>query len=466
MEMRLTLKDLARRAIDFVRKDPVLNRMLLNSGWLFGSSSVNLGLSFLQGVLVARALGVRQYGVLGIVMSMVWTVRALMSFRMSEFTLRFVARAFAKDQPMLGGAVAKVSLIMETSASLLAFAVVFLLAPIAARIFLKDAAGIALIRVFTFVLIANVISDSTTAILQALGRFSWQATLYTLGRFLRLLGVIIVLVLHGRIVHLLLVYVAAELIGSLAASTVAFRELTRRVGPRWWRAPLGLLGPDRREMVAFAFNTNVSSTLSYVTKNSDALWLAYFRNATEVGYFNLALILISVIMYPVSPNSRTVFPEVVRDVSLDRWSDVRRILRKGTVAALALILPGGALLLSTAWFFIPALFGDGFAPATVALLVLWPGEAYAQALFWSRPTLLALGRPGYATGVNAVLSVLKIASVLMLVPRFGYVASAATVTGYLLISVTLVARKVLLLMAEGEREAAMIDHVGAVRIGS
>jgi O-antigen/teichoic acid export membrane protein len=270
-----------------------------------------------------------------------------------------------------------------------------------------------------------------------------------------------VFVLDGGILHVLWAYVAADFVASFAASSVAFHELSRRLGPHWWRAPLHLLRADRREMVVFALNSNLSYTFTFLTKNSDPLWLAYFRNPTEVGYFNLALILISVVMYPVAPNSRTVFPEVVRDVSLHRWADVRRILRKGTAASLALILPAGAVLLSTAWFFIPVLFGPGFAPATAALLMLWPGEAYAQALFWSRPTLLALGRPGYATRVNAVLLVLKTSVALVLVPRFGYVASAATVTGYCLINSTLVARKVPQLISERERAAAISHPVRA-----
>jgi O-antigen/teichoic acid export membrane protein len=65
-----------------------------------------------------------------------------------------------------------------------------------------------------------------------------------------------------------------------------------------------------------------------------------------------------------------------------------------------------------------------FLPAFPALLIMLVGFLVANTFYWARPALLALGLPGYATRVNVLVTVIKIAGVLVLLPRIGYLGSA------------------------------------------
>ena len=76
-----------------------------------------------------------------------------------------------------------------------------------------------------------------------------------------------------------------------------------------------------------------------------------------------------------------------------------------------------------------------------ALLILIPGFLVANTFFWNRIALLALGKPDFPTRLNLVLAGFKLLGILLLVPRFGYLANAALLSASYLIGVSIAAWK-------------------------
>ena len=75
-------------------EDQLLRGVLKNSSYLFSSNTVAAGLSFLQGILATRLLGVDGYGLVsGTIIVFVSNIHSLLSFRMSETVVRFTASA-------------------------------------------------------------------------------------------------------------------------------------------------------------------------------------------------------------------------------------------------------------------------------------------------------------------------------------------------------------------------------------
>src|SRR5512142_1313595 len=107
-----------------LRQDAVLNRVLLNSAHLFSSNSISLVLSFVQGVLAARLLGLSDYGLIAIVMAYASTVNGVFSFRMSELVVRYAGEYLEKDEKEKASALIKVAGFTEAGVSVLAFLVV------------------------------------------------------------------------------------------------------------------------------------------------------------------------------------------------------------------------------------------------------------------------------------------------------------------------------------------------------
>jgi O-antigen/teichoic acid export membrane protein len=82
-----------------------------------------------------------------------------------------------------------------------------------------------------------------------------------------------------------------------------------------------------------------------------------------------------------------------------------------------------------------------FLPAYPALLILLVGFLFANTFFWNRTALLAIGLPDFPTKVNLVLAALKLLGIFLLVPVYGYLASAALLAGSYILGVTVSALK-------------------------
>jgi O-antigen/teichoic acid export membrane protein len=114
-------------------------------------------------------------------------------------------------------------------------------------------------------------------------------------------------------------------------------------------------------------------------------------------------------------------------------------------ATVFLIILGKPLI---AWLYTPQ-----FLPAYPALLILLLGYLAANTFYWRRSALLALGRADFPAKVNLVLAAFKMAGILLLVPRYGYLASAALLTGFYWIGSLVTVWKVYTLLPKESRAA-------------
>ena len=92
--------DLRKRLIEYFQRllgNPLMQRVLRNSGYLFSSQTISAALSMAQGILVARLLGVAGAGYVGIIISFASNVNRLTSFRMSDLVVNYVGEFSTKD---------------------------------------------------------------------------------------------------------------------------------------------------------------------------------------------------------------------------------------------------------------------------------------------------------------------------------------------------------------------------------
>ena len=68
--------------------DPLSRRVLRNSSYLFSSNTIASAFGVLQGIFVFRLLGDAGAGLLAVVMDFPSNVNRLLSFRMSEVTVK------------------------------------------------------------------------------------------------------------------------------------------------------------------------------------------------------------------------------------------------------------------------------------------------------------------------------------------------------------------------------------------
>ena len=149
-----------------LRQDDLLARVILNSAHLFSSNSISLVLSFVQGILAARLLGLADYGLVVIVMAYASTINGVFSFRMSELVVRYAGEYLETGDREKASALIKAAGLTEAGVSALAFALVAFTAGLATRFITKTPGTEWMIIVYSVGLLTNFNTETSTGILQ------------------------------------------------------------------------------------------------------------------------------------------------------------------------------------------------------------------------------------------------------------------------------------------------------------
>jgi O-antigen/teichoic acid export membrane protein len=425
------------------RGDTLLKRVLKNSGYLFSSSTISAALGFAQGILVVRLIGIENYGLLvGTIFVFVTNVNRLLSFRMSEVTVKYLGEALAQNDKDRAAASVKWIGLVEAATSILAYLVLLALTPWAARTFAQDPTTAALFRVYGLFLLGNLVYETSTGVLQTFKRFDRIAAVNLTQSVLTFLLIGAAFFWRGNLTHILAAYLIGKILAGILIVIFALRELNRHLGATWWKTHLSIIPSSFIfHLSSFALNTNLNGTVTLIVRDSAPLFLALFAGPTEVGYFKLALSLINLVMLPIEPFIWPTYAELTETVARAQWDATKRLLRRVSAIAAAWTLAAGGALAAIGWWLIPFLYGADSAPAYPATLILLLGFGFANILHWNRPLLLAFGKPSFPLLASAAVGAVQIALVFLLVPSTGYLGMSWLMTGYFIASIGIIVWK-------------------------
>lgn len=442
-----------REWLEALREDQLFARMLRNTTYLFSSSTIGMGLALVQGLAAGWLLGPLVYGQLGIIMSFASNMHRLLSFRMPELVVKYAGQYLVEGRKDRAAALIKAAALTEMVSSITAYGLLALLAPLAARWFVKDAQTAPWIVIYGLALLTNLVFETATAVLQITKKFKMQAGINLAQNAITLALTAAVILLKGGLLEIILAYLIGKAVASLGISLAAVRQLKPLLGPGWLRAPFSLL-PERREIVKFAVSTNLSGTVTMLMRDSELIYLGLLLNPAAAGYYKFALSIMNLVLLPINPFIATTFPEITEAAARKAWGALRRLLRRVSLIAAAWTLAFGAgLALLGNWFL--RIYSEGqYLPALPVIFILLIGYGTANVFFWNRPLLLALGKPNVPLAITTLVGALKVALTFWLVPRAGVNLQAGLMSAYFVISVGWIVWRGLREMRLHEREPA------------
>ena len=416
-------------------QDRLLRGVIRNSSYLFSSNTISAGLSALQGIFVARLLGAGGYGLVsGTIIVFASNINRFLSFRMSEVVVKYLGQYLAENRRDRAGAFIKGIAIIEALTSVVAYLVLVLVAPIAARYLAKDEKTVQLFIFYGLALLATLIYETSTGILQATNRFNRLALVNLIQSVVTASLIFLAFITKRGIMEVLAAYLIGKACAGLTIVVFAFGELNQSLGSGWWRSPLRLI-PDWREPIWFAFNTNFNGTVNLFVRDSETLLIGLFRSQTEVGYYRLAQGVINMVMLPIDPFIGPTYAEITRTIAARQWALTKRLLKRVSGISAIWTLSVGGILAIFGWWIIPFVYGAQFAPAYPALVILLIGYGFANIFQWNRPLLLALGMPNYPLVVAILVGLVKTGLTVGLTPILGYQGEAFVLTSYFLASI-------------------------------
>ena len=418
-----------------LREDPLLQRVVRNSSYLFGSNTLSSALGVLQGIFVIRLLGDSTYGLLTIVMDFASNTNRLLSFRMSEVVVKYMGEALAQDDKARAAAIVKGVGLLEAAMSVLAYLVLLALAGWGARTLADEASLVYLFRFYGLFLLANLVYETSAGVLQTTDQFRPVARANFYQSIVVTILIVAAFILNLGILGILTAYLIGKTAAGITVVFFALREMNKRLGQGWTGASLRQV-QDWKPILRFAFSTNLNGTVNLFARDNIRLYLAWFLSNAQVGYFKLASSLINLVMLPIEPFIWPTYAEITRTIAQRQWEATRKLLKQvSTIGGIWTLLAGGGLV-ALGWWIIPLLYGPEMAPAYPGVLILLLGYAFANTLNWNRPLLLALGHPGYPLIVAAITGVIEIILIFLFVPGRNYLVGAAIFSAYLAISIT------------------------------
>jgi len=441
------------------RQDRVLGNVIKNSGYLFSSNTIGMGLTTIQTFLSALLLGPTFYGAVGMITTFASSINRLLSFRMTEVVIKNAGQEIAREHKREAAAIIKVAGITEALTSLVAYGVLALCAPIFANVIFRDPliqgsalplqSMLSLILIYGLSVIASIVFETSTAILQLGNHFKSQAFLNLFQAVVVTVGIILAFVTKGGIIGILLAYLAGKVILGFGTMILAWIWVKPLVGESWWRTPLSFI-PDKKKIGIFAINTNLSATLNTVFRDSEQLWVGLLVNTTFAGYYKFAYAILNVVVLPISPFINTTFPQISCSIARREWERLKDLLKR--TSTIAAIWSGACLL---GFLLVGPLFFNWFKqgaylPSFPVGLVLFIGITIPNILFWNRPLILCFGDSRYPLLVTLFTGIAKTGLMFLLVPTYGILVQAALLSAYGLSSALIIALKGLREMRKAE----------------
>ena len=418
-----------------LRDDPLLQRVVRNSGYLFSSSAVSAVLSLVQGIFVIRLLGDSNYGLLAIIMDFASNTNRLLSFRMSEVVVKYVGDALAQDDKEGAAALVKGIGITEAITSVLAYLVLLAISSWGANVFASDPTVAYLFRYYGLFLLANLVYETTTGILQTTNQFKQVANANFYQSIVITLLILAASYFRLGIMGILAAYLVGKTVAAIMIAGAALRQLNNKLGNQWTRVPLSLVD-NWKSILRFAFSTNLNGTINLFARDNIRLYLAYFLPDAQIGYFKLASQLVNLVMLPIEPFIAPTYAEIARTIAQRQWQNTRKLLRQvSTIGGVWTLLAGGGLI-ALGWWIIPVLYGNKMLPAYFGVIILLVGYSFANVMNWNRPLLLALGHPTYPLMVAAITGAIEVILIFIFVPGRSYLVGAAIFSAYLAVSIS------------------------------
>lgn len=412
----------------------IRNRLFLNASWLFGGRTIAGVFSGIQTIIVARILGVDNYGMLALIIAYVEIINNLFDFRVWETATKYIGTFWSHGEREKTLSMIKFSYLIDISSGFLAFIVAILTAKIASSYVIHSPHAYALIWIYSLSLLIDTANSTSDAILRVFNRFKRIAFISSFLSLFRLILVAILLYIGMGINGVLISFIVASFLGFSIRMFIVSKTLGENQLTGWWWSDLNMIKEHWKGIAWFLGNTSLAGTLKMASDNYlGVLVLGYFSGKEGAAYYKIAKTFVKLIRNIMDPLYEAIYPELVRIVSSNTLKDFKKLLRYSTKTLMKITIPIAIIILIFSGTIITLIFGKEYLPASNTLRVITLAILLTQLTFWINPALLAFGRPGLRTLVNIISTATYVVLLFLLVPRYSHIGAAFAFLGFALV---------------------------------
>ncbi len=381
-----------------------------NSGWVLAGKGVERFFRIVVVIVIARALGVRGFGVYSFAFAFAEMFAILTDAGLHTILVREIARDREQAPRLLGSA-----LILKWLLSVLGWLAAWVVAvwtiPAGEPLWSALAASFLLFVSFRVTSFRMIFDAPFEAGLK-------MATPVVIGIGSELLSaacLIAAALARWPIPALIGVQLAAFLPGFVILARRSFREM---------RPVLGFDFSLWLRLLRMAIPVGIANFFLIAYARTDILMLGWMTDEVSVGMYSAAFKLTGSLTIMPMAITTSLLPLLSHTFESGDSGKVRQIYRAALSIVVVAGLPvavGGFLL---AGEIIGLVYGAGYEPASRALQILAPAMFFNFLLFVLVTSAVAVGRTGLFTAYAGLLALLNIALNALLIPSFGIVGAS------------------------------------------
>lgn len=409
----------------------IQKKLYLNASWLFGGKTASGIFTAIQTVVVARLLGVSDYGLLTLVIAYISILNMFFDLKVWETATKYIGTYLEQGELDKTRSMIKLSYVLDIGSGIIAFIIAILSAKLISVYVIKSPDAYVLIWIFSISLFIDTANSTSDAILRVFDRFKTIAFINSSQKLLRLLIVAGFLFAGFGIKGVLYGFIIASFLGFAVRMWAVVRTLDESGLQGWLGAKIGLVRDEWKGIAWFLGNTSFIATLKTGNeKYLGVMILGYFAGKDAVAYYKIASSVASIINKVVDPLYEAIYPELIKFTTSNAYTDFKKMIKSTTKALVFIIIPAAVIMIIFAEPIISIVFGSDYLPATNALRIMAAAMLILKLTFWINPALLSMNRPGLRTILGLISTVFYLALMLVLAPEYSYVGAALAFLGY------------------------------------
>ncbi len=414
--------------------DGIYSKLVKNTSWLFAGKSVGSIFSGFQGILIARYLGLVQFGLFSIVLAFVDVLNIFIDLRVWEAATKYVGDYWKEGEKDKACSLIKFFYLIDILTGTLAFVVATLTAEIATRYFLKTPGSEVFIYVYAFSLLITSPNTTSKAILRVFDKFKAIAFIGSFQNFVKIVLVIAAILMDKGIYGILVAFVVGNFIGFIINFYYVNLTLNEHGLNGWWKRKIFFPDFEYGEIFRFLIHTSFYGSLKALKdKYLGILILGYFAGKEAAGLYKLARSFLKIISKIADPLYEAIYPELVKVYESDNIENFVNLIKRATIGMAKIIIPIGILIFIFADQVLSLIYGSEFGLATNVVRILVFAVIISDLASFTSTSFLAIGNPGLRTKIETIALLVYISLLFILVPYFAQIGAALSLLAFALV---------------------------------
>ena len=391
-----------------------------NSLFQFIATAATTSATFVVGIVLARYLGAEQYGIYSFMTWFLTLALLAANIGIGEMTKRFVAEAVGQQNNRSRKGIVQLAIMGRGFLSLFVSVLVIVFSGQLANLFNMPTA-----QVYFIIIGATIFPSAMTSIfiniLAGFQKYEYFSYIELAISLLRVGLVITIMVLGFGVRETLLMFAGTMVVGMFLG--IFF---TNRLEPIRGLFLHSLLEPAvRTEAIKYSLAAmGILGVDYFLWQNAEVLFLGLYRPAVEVGYYNIANRIPSVLVVIIPfVFGQVLLPAVSELFGKGDMEKIKRIYVTAARYLMILSFPLATVGIALAGPVIKLLFGPEYTPAIVLMQIIFIPIALRGLTFANSSIIYGIKEPGYLLKIGAILVCLSIGLNLWLIPDHGAIGA-------------------------------------------